>query len=73
MCPNCGSPPAWVKRRAGWERIMIALTGKRKFFCRLCYSSYRAPDRRRAPRFEGSHAGIERRRPEGGRRFIAPR
>ena len=73
MCPNCGSAPVWIKRSTGWEYIMIALTGKRKFFCRLCYSSFRAPDRRRTPRFEASDVGLDGSIPVADQRFIAPR
>ena len=46
-CPRCGSDEGLAMgRRDGFERIMILLTGKRKYRCRHCNGSFRAPDQR---------------------------
>jgi hypothetical protein len=39
-----------IRRAKGWERMMIHLTGKRKYTCVSCGHVFRAPDRRRVPR-----------------------
>ena len=50
MCPRCQSNALMVRDASGWERIAIWFTGKRKYRCLLCYTSFRAPDRRKNPR-----------------------
>jgi len=45
-CPNCKSDEMKIKAASGFERIMILLTGKRRYRCRSCEHSFRAPDRR---------------------------
>jgi hypothetical protein len=46
-CPRCGLDGLTIARRQGFERIMIALTGTRKYRCPHCDGSFRAPDHRR--------------------------
>lgn len=49
-CPNCSSGFLMIRMNRGFERIMIFLTGQRKYICRDCEQSFRATDRRRIPR-----------------------
>jgi hypothetical protein len=49
-CPICSSTALKTKRARGFERLMIRLTGKRKYACTNCGSSFRALDRRRTAR-----------------------
>src|SRR5262249_944881 len=50
MCPKCFSAFLKIRKRSGLERLMIALTGKRKYWCTDCCSSFRAVDRRELQR-----------------------
>jgi len=50
MCPRCRSTLLLIKDKRGIERLLILLTGKRHFRCRLCDLIYRARDRRRTLR-----------------------
>ena len=52
MCPRCGSDFLWIKTSAGLERIMLYLTGQRKYRCNDCLCAFRAIERRRFPRIE---------------------
>lgn len=49
-CPKCYNDHLLIRRRNGWERLMIRLTAKRKYVCMSCAHAFRAPDRRRLPR-----------------------
>ena len=50
MCPKCGSQFLKIKKREGIERLMIYMTGKRKYWCRDCFALFRATDRRKKSR-----------------------
>jgi PilZ domain len=50
MCPRCQSVFLLVKERKGFERIRIALTGKRTYECTDCNKVFRIKDRRRFDR-----------------------
>jgi len=50
MCPACGFAFLQIRKRSGLERIMIRLTGKRKYLCTHCLYVFRMVDRRRFPR-----------------------
>ena len=54
LCPNCRSEYLMIRRRTGWERVMIWATSLRKYRCRDCARVFRAPDRRRLHREEES-------------------
>jgi DNA-directed RNA polymerase subunit RPC12/RpoP len=54
MCPSCQSKYLMIKERQGFERIVIALTGRRKYNCCDCGLVFRMRDRRRFER--ESHA-----------------
>jgi DNA-directed RNA polymerase subunit RPC12/RpoP len=41
-CPNCSSTELMVGRREGMERLMVLLTGKRRYRCTRCERSFRA-------------------------------
>jgi len=43
-----------VKHAEGFERLLIRLTGKRSYRCRICDRSFRMPDRRTATRMNES-------------------
>jgi hypothetical protein len=60
MCPKCRSSFLAIRKLQGFERLMVMLTGKRKYFCRDCDHKFRAPDRRRVPREQTSSAGAAR-------------
>lgn len=46
-CPRCGTGDDLIMgRKEGFERIMVFLTGKRKYRCPRCSGSFRAPDHR---------------------------
>jgi len=49
-CPHCSSNFLMIRTDKGVERLMIFLTGLRKYMCRDCERSFRAPDRRQIPR-----------------------
>jgi hypothetical protein len=49
-CPKCYNDHLLIRRRTGWERAMIFMTGKRKYVCMSCAKVFRAPDRRRVDR-----------------------
>jgi len=49
-CPKCYCDQLLIRRRRGFERIMIYLTAKRKYVCMSCGDVFRAADRRRFPR-----------------------
>jgi hypothetical protein len=49
-CPMCFNDHLLIRRRSGWERVMIYLTQNRKYVCMSCAHAFRAPDRRSAPR-----------------------
>jgi transposase-like protein len=50
MCPRCKSKYLIIKERKGFERIMILLTGKRRYNCCDCDLVFRRKDRRRFQR-----------------------
>jgi PilZ domain len=50
MCPRCQSVFLLVKERKGFERLRIALTGKRTYECTDCSKVFRVKDRRRFDR-----------------------
>jgi transposase-like protein len=50
MCPRCFSQALKIKKRKGWERMMVFLTEKRKYYCIDCGKTFRAVDRRKTPR-----------------------
>jgi hypothetical protein len=52
FCPNCRSENLLIKGINGPERLMILLTGKRKYRCKDCGLGFRMPDRRRSARAE---------------------
>jgi transposase-like protein len=58
MCPRCNSSFLWIRSNAGMERIMIWLTGERKYRCNDCALEFREVDRRRVPRAEIDAAGF---------------
>jgi hypothetical protein len=59
MCPECSSTFLKIRKRTGFERIMIYLTGKRKYWCEDCFHMFRAADRRRFVRVtETSSTGL---------------
>jgi hypothetical protein len=47
---HCFDDDLMIKALSGIERICSFWTGKRKYKCRACGFSFRAPDRRRTPR-----------------------
>jgi hypothetical protein len=49
-CPKCFTEHLLIRRRNGFERVMIYLTSKRKYVCMSCAHAFRAPDRRRVAR-----------------------
>jgi hypothetical protein len=51
-CPKCSNDHLLVRRRNGWERVMMLFTVQRKYMCMSCTHSFRAPDRRRVRRPE---------------------
>jgi transposase-like protein len=52
LCPKCSSEYLMIRQRNGMERLMIRITGMRKYFCRDCEHTFRAADRRRVQREE---------------------
>jgi hypothetical protein len=62
MCPNCRSMSLGIKPQAGFESFIILVTATRKYFCRDCGTSFRAPDRRKTPREANSDASAVFRR-----------
>jgi hypothetical protein len=50
MCPRCQSDFLLVKERKGFERLRLALTGKRTYECTDCGKVFRMKDRRRFDR-----------------------
>jgi hypothetical protein len=55
-CTHCSAVTLAVRKRSGFELVMILLTGKRKYVCLNCKHAFRAVDRRRFPR-ESSEEG----------------
>ncbi len=53
-CPDCHSESLTIKRLRGWELVMVFLSDRRKYGCKACGLWFRARDRRRTPRPEGS-------------------
>jgi hypothetical protein len=51
-CPKCYCNELLIRRRKGIEKVMIYLTGKRKYICMSCGDVFRAADRRRRPRVD---------------------
>ena len=49
-CPVCRSENLLIKALVPSEKLMIFLTGKRKYRCKDCGSGFRMPDRRRPER-----------------------
>jgi len=49
-CPTCRSENLLIKALIPSERLMIFLTGKRKYRCKDCGMGFRMPDRRRLAR-----------------------
>jgi hypothetical protein len=54
-----------IRKDFGLEKLMIFLTGLRKYLCRECETSFRAPDRRRTPRGDPFEARGDGRRAAG--------
>ena len=50
QCPKCGSQFLMVRMDEGLEHLKILLTGLRQYRCQDCDQSFRAQDRRKAPR-----------------------
>jgi DNA-directed RNA polymerase subunit RPC12/RpoP len=50
VCPKCGSNYLVIRQRVGLELLLMRFTDKRKYMCLGCKTTFRAPDRRRAPR-----------------------
>ena len=50
VCPHCGSNYLTIKRRAGFELLMMYFTNRRKYLCMGCGHGFRASDRRKVPR-----------------------
>ena len=46
MCPKCRLDHLKIRKSEGIERLIVFLTGKRKFLCCNCSHIFRAPDRR---------------------------
>ncbi len=46
-----------IRQKAGFERLLIFLTGFREYRCRDCDQRFRAPDRRTRPRVIEKPAG----------------
>jgi DNA-directed RNA polymerase subunit RPC12/RpoP len=64
MCPRCGSNVLLVKQAQGFEKFLAGITGKRSYRCRMCETSFRAPDRRtRMRRAAQQAAGHSEQRP----------
>ncbi len=51
-CAKCLCDHLLIRRRKGLERLMVYLTGKRKYICVSCGNVFRAADRRRLPRVD---------------------
>ena len=66
QCPKCYSKRLDIRQPTGLEPVAIFLTNKRKFRCRECDCTFRAPDRRQLAReqretFAGARvAGLSR-------------
>jgi DNA-directed RNA polymerase subunit RPC12/RpoP len=50
VCPKCGSNYLVIRQRIGLELLMMRFTDKRKYLCLGCKTTFRALDRRKAPR-----------------------
>lgn len=50
MCPHCRSDYLKIKKCEGMERVLVFLTGKRKYRCMGCTHVFREFDRRRSRR-----------------------
>jgi hypothetical protein len=50
MCPMCRMDHLKIRKSEGIERLLVFLTGKRKFLCCNCTHIFRAADRRTRPR-----------------------
>jgi hypothetical protein len=51
-CPKCSNDHLLIRRRTGFERVVMWFTVQRKYMCMSCTHSFRAPDRRRISRQE---------------------
>jgi DNA-directed RNA polymerase subunit RPC12/RpoP len=58
MCPRCGSNVLLIKQAEGFERLLVNITGKRLYRCRMCETSFRAPDRRTRMRQAAQQATV---------------
>jgi transposase-like protein len=47
-CPRCASNHLAIKNLSVFERIMVFLTGKRRYRCWSCDFGFRAPERRKS-------------------------
>jgi len=56
MCPKCFSTFLRIRKATGFERIMIHLTSKRKYWCTDCCHVFRAVDRRHSARVNENSA-----------------
>jgi len=45
-CEKCRAVQLAVRKREGFELLMVLLTGKRKYVCLSCKHAFRAVDRR---------------------------
>lgn len=50
VCPKCGSNYLVIRQRIGLELLLMRFTDKRKYMCLGCKTTFRAADRRKAPR-----------------------
>jgi DNA-directed RNA polymerase subunit RPC12/RpoP len=50
QCPKCGSNFLMIKIVAGFERLLILISGLHEYRCQDCDQKFRAPDRRKARR-----------------------
>src|SRR5579863_10379129 len=50
VCRHCCCDHLWIKQAAGFERLLIFFTRRRKYLCQRCGKVFRAPDRRRSNR-----------------------
>lgn len=46
-----------IRQNTGLEKIMILVTGLRKYLCLNCATNFRAPDRRKRPRPDAQSIG----------------
>ena len=60
-CPKCKSNNLRIKHAIGFERVMILLSGTRRYRCRECHHSFRAPDRRAVARADADSIAAHKR------------